>query len=150
MTLTISATVPVNPSAQLQVVLKMTEAGIAFDFPAFRSTVTEDYIHEYLPSYEDMPRLDREGFITRLEFRKNIMTLDVDLKDIIEAPGVTILHMSVSGKTKGGNVSELEVLNLVYTAEQPDGTTKAIKSREFIDTARMAKFAEALKLEMTA
>ena len=58
--------------------------------------------------------------------------------------------MGVYAKTPGGNISDSDVLNLVYVDKQADGTYKVTKSREYIDTAMYARFAEQVKQEALA
>lgn len=50
-------------------------------------------------------------------------------------------------KTKGGNVSETEVILMLYLSEQPDGSFKVYKVRDFVDTLKFAKFDADLKKE---
>ncbi|THH17545.1 hypothetical protein EUX98_g9107 [Antrodiella citrinella] len=153
MTLTISTPVPATQSVQLQTVLKMIEDWSNYEIAAFSAGVTEDYTHEYLPANAGLPTHGKEKFIERVEFIKTVMTMQVEVKDIIETPGVVILYRhqtGIQGKTKGGNVYDPEVLFFVYTAEQSDGTIKVTKSKEYVDTVRFAKFAEVVKQELTA
>ena len=50
-------------------------------------------------------------------------------------------------KTKGGNVSETEVILMLYLSEQPDGSFKVCKVRDFVDTLKFAKFDADVKKE---
>ena len=65
MTTTYSATLPANPSPQLQTVLKFIEAGTKFDRAEFTKYVTDDYLHIYLPG-EDLPTWTTDEFFTNL------------------------------------------------------------------------------------
>lgn len=58
--------------------------------------------------------------------------------------------MGVNAKTKGGNTNDPEVLNLVYVAQQSDGTYKVTKSREYVDTVKFARFGELVQKELAA
>lgn len=57
-------------------------------------------------------------------------------------------QLDVHVKTKGGNTSDSTPLNLIYVAEQPDGSYKVYKTREFVDTHKYTAFNEAIKKEL--
>lgn len=58
--------------------------------------------------------------------------------------------MAVDMKTKGGNVNDQELLTLLYIAEQSDGSFKATKCREFVDTLKFTSFGQAVQKELAA
>ena len=61
-----------------------------------------------------------------------------------------LLQMKVIAVDKEGVKSEQEVLHIVYVVEQPDGSLKVAKLKEFVDTAKWVHFAEVMKKKMAA
>lgn len=58
-----------------------------------------------------------------------------------------LFQSTVHVKTPGGNINDSEILVLLYVTEQPDGSFKVSKAREFVDTAKFAKFDADVKKE---
>ncbi|KAH8107231.1 hypothetical protein BXZ70DRAFT_1074830 [Cristinia sonorae] len=152
MPVTYTAPVPANPSAQLQAVFKILESGAAFDTKGVASVVTEDFTHVYLPENAGLPKFTKAEFVGRIDSMTSLFTtFNFDVKEIIEAPGAVVIHMAMRATTKGGaSNDEIEVMNVLYVAEQADGTHKVTKSKEYVDTVKWTKFAEAVQKELSA
>ena len=74
MPVTYSTAVPANPSAQLQVALKLIEAGASVNKDAFKSLVTSDYVHIYLPENASLPKLTADEFVGQMAAITGLIT----------------------------------------------------------------------------
>ncbi|TCD60734.1 hypothetical protein EIP91_009617 [Steccherinum ochraceum] len=151
MTYTCSAPLPTNPSPQLEVVLSMMQAGTAFDLEAFGAFTSDDYTHHFLPENAGLPKSSKAEFMGHIsKIGKLFATFSVEVKEIIESPNVIVLYTSIRGTTKGGNVNDADMVNMVYVREEADETWRVTKSREYVDTAKFAQFGAAVQKEMAA
>ncbi|KAH8107230.1 hypothetical protein BXZ70DRAFT_284707 [Cristinia sonorae] len=152
MTVTFTAPIPANPSAQLQVVLKILESGVAFDAKGVASVTTEDFMHSYLPEGAGLPKYTKAEFVARVDSMKSTFkTFAFEVKEIIEAPDTIVVYMVVHATTKGGvSNRDIEMINVLYVAEQADGTYKVKKSKEYVDTVKYVKFAADVQKELLA
>ena len=63
---TYSTTVSTNPSSQLQIALKVVEAGAVSNVKEIAALTTDDYVHIWLPEKGGLPKESKEAYLTRV------------------------------------------------------------------------------------
>ncbi|KAH8107949.1 hypothetical protein BXZ70DRAFT_1060606 [Cristinia sonorae] len=150
MPLTKSCPIPNSGSPLAPLALQFAEAMTASNLDGVSETLAEEYHHAFLPGAMFPAFTSKGNYLNHL---KGIFPMfgeiTADLKEfIVSAEGDTVvLHFSVSGRDTFGVPYANDNLFIFRGAKQPDGTTKFIVCKEFINTKAIAEMMERTKLE---
>ncbi|KAK7677592.1 hypothetical protein QCA50_019403 [Cerrena zonata] len=153
MVLAESSEIPSSPSPQLRLALKWMESMTDGNIEGLASTLSDDYVHQIYPASTGIEiQRGKEAYLTNVRQVMSMFTENVaTVLEIIESPGIVILHERSDGKTKLGVDYKNEAM-MTYYVEEVGNELKIVKVKAFVDSkftagfaAEMRKAVEALK-----
>jgi len=117
-----------------------------------RSTMTEDYVHAWLPSTLQRPQVKgREAFLTySKQLLDNFVVFNGYINEVIDSPTAVVFQTKVIGQALFDMEYENEHIWIFHIAEGVDGKLQITHVTEFVDSAAELKFFPALKAKIIA